>query len=153
MSQLRAFRPLAGGGGWVVDDLTFRLLVDLELQKAQRLRYCVSLICLAAEVAHPETQGPSLPSNAELVTRYIRGTDAVTPWAQASLALLLIDAETNSLRPILDRLIARLDTSIWSAGGSSYPKTATRSEDLLRQAVDLMVRAKQEGGSKLYIAS
>jgi hypothetical protein len=125
----------------------------LELQKAQRLRYCVSLICLAAEVAHPETQGPSLPSNAELVTRYIRGTDAVTPWAQASLALLLIDAETNSLRPILDRLIARLDTSIWSAGGSSYPKTATRSEDLLRQAVDLMVRAKQEGGSKLYIAS
>jgi len=153
MSQLRAFRPLPVGGGWIVDDPTFRLLVDFEVQKAQRLRYCVSLVCLAAEAARPETQGASAPAAAEIVTRYIRGTDVVTPWAQASLALLLIDAETSSLRPILDRLTARLDASVWSAGGSTYPRTATRTDELLRQAVDLMVRAKQEGGSRLYIAS
>jgi hypothetical protein len=156
MSQLRAFsafRPLLVGGGWVVDDSTFRLLVDFEVKKAQRLRYCVSLVCLAAEAARPETQGASPPFRAEIVTRYIRGTDVVTPWAQASLALLLIDAETSSLRRILDRLTARLDASVWSAGGSSYPKTATRADELLHQAVDLMVRAKQEGGSRLYVAS
>ncbi len=153
MTKLRAFRPLPAGGGWVVDDLTFRLLVDFEVQKAQRLRYCVSLVCLAAEGARQETPEASSPSPAEIVTRYIRGTDVVTPWADASLALLLIDAETSTLGPILDRLTARLDASVWSAGGSSYPRTATRTDELLRQAADLMARAKQEGGSRLYVAS
>jgi len=153
MSQWHASRPLAAGGGWVVDDLTFRFLVDLEVQKAQRLRYCVSLICLAAEFAHPEPREASVPTSAEIVTRHIRGTDIVTSWAEASLALLLIDAEPANLRSILDRLTARLDTIVWSAGGSSYPKTATRTDDMLRQAVDPMVRAKNEGGTRLYVAS
>lgn len=153
MNPLHAFRPLSAGGGWVVDDLTFRFLVEFEVQKAQRLRYCVSLICLAAEVAPVEAGEAFPPSPAETVTRYLRGTDVVTPWAPTSLALLLIDAETSNLRSILDRLTARLDTMVWSAGGSSYPRTATRTDDMLRQAVDLMARAKQEGGSRFYIAS
>ncbi len=147
------FRPLSVGGGWAVDDLLFRFLVDIEVHKAQRLRYCVSLVCLTAEGAPPETRESSLPSLAEMVTRYIRGTDVVAPWAPASLALLLIDAETTHLPSILRRLTARLETIAWSAGGSCYPKTATHADDMVRQAVDLMARAKDEGGNRLYVAS
>jgi len=62
VSEWRGFRPLSVGGGWAVDDLLFRFLVDLEVQKAQRLRYCVSLVCLAAEFAPPEAPESSLPS-------------------------------------------------------------------------------------------
>ncbi|SRR5712691_2604052 len=153
MSAWRGFRPLSASGGSVVDDLLLRFLIDLELQKAQRLRYFVSVVCLSAEVSPSETRESSLSSLAEMVTRYIRGTDAVAPLAPASLALLLIDAETTHLPSILKRLTARLETIAWSAGGSCYPKTATHADDMLRQAVDLMVRAKDEGGNRLYVGS
>ena len=148
-----AFRLPSDAGARVVDDLLFRFLLDLEVQKAQRLRYCGSLVCLAAEVAPAETREPSVPPLAKIVTRYIRGTDAVSPLAPASLALLLIDAETTHLPSILQRLTARLETIAWSAGGSCYPRTATHGDDMLRQAVDLMARAKEEGGNRLYVAS
>src|SRR5213594_43158 len=153
MSEWRGSRPLSTSGGWAVDDLLFRFLVDLEVQKAQRLRYCVSLVCLAAEVAPPETRESSPPSLAEMVTRYVRGTDVVAPWAPASLVLLLIDAETTHLSSILRRLTVRLETIAWSAGGSCYPNTATHADDMVRQAVNLMARAKDDGGSRLYVAS
>lgn len=133
--------------------MLFRFLVDLEVQKAQRLRYCVSLVCLAVEVASAEALETPKPSLTEIVTRDIRGTDVVAPWAPASLALLLIEAETTHLPSILRRLMARLDTVTWSAGGSCYPKTATRAEDILRQAVASMMEAKQGGGNRLHVAS
>lgn len=148
-----ASRRPSDGGARVVDGQLFRFLVDLEIQKAQRLRYCVSLMCLAGEVVSADEPKPSLPSLAEIVTRCIRGTDVVAPWAQASLALLLVDAETTHLPSILRRLTTRLETIAWSAGGSCYPKTATQPDDMLRQAVDLMARAKEEGGNRLYVAS
>ena len=155
MSEWRGFGPLSVGGGWLVDELLFRLLVDFELQKAQRLRYSVSIVCFAIEPAsagNGEASPPS-PSLAESVPRFLRGTDAVASWAQGWLSLLLVDAETTHLPSILERLMARLETVAWSAGGSCYPRTATRAEDMLRQAVDLMGRAKAEGGNRLYVAS
>ena len=145
------FGPLAGGG-WLVDESLFRFLVDFEIQKAQRLRYSISLVCFTFEPATP-TNGEALASSlAEIVTRHIRGTDAVAPWAQGWLALLLVDAETTHLPSILGRLTARLETATWSAGGSSYPRTAARAEDMLRQAADLLSRAHDEGGNRLYVA-
>ena len=153
MSEWRGFRPLSVGGGWLVDDLLFRFLMDFEIQKAQRLRYSVSLVCLAAEPVPAEPRDTPGFTFAENVTRYLRGTDSVASWTPDWLALLLVDAETTHLRPILRRLTARLQTLVWSAGGSCYPKTATRADDMLSQAVDLMVKAKDQGGNRLYVAS
>src|SRR2546422_8444426 len=151
MSEWRGLRPPAESGARVVDDRLFRFLVDLEVQKAQRLRYCFSIVCLAFDVAPLETREPSSPGFADIATRYIRGTDLVAPWAPASLALLLVDAETAHLPPILRRLTALLGPIAWSAGGSCYPKTATRTDDMLRQAIDSMVRARDHGGHRLYV--
>src|SRR5262245_7916147 len=137
----------------MVDEVLFRLLIDFEIQKAQRLRYSVSLVCFSLRSAtrgNGQTSGTSL---AQSVTRHLRGTDAVASWSQGWLSLLLVGAETTHLPSILDRLTDRLDTAGWSAGGTSYPRTATRSEDMLRQAVDLMTKAREEGGNRLYVAS
>jgi hypothetical protein len=152
LTESRGFGPLAGGG-WLVDESLFRFLVDFEIQKAQRLRYSVSLVCLSVEPVSAENGKLSTSSLAETITRCLRGTDAVTLWAQGSLALMLVDAETPHLPSILDRLTKRLETSAWSAGGSCYPRTAARAEDMLRQAVDLLARAREEGGNQLYVAS
>jgi hypothetical protein len=150
MSEWPGYRPPPDAGARVVDEQLFRFLVDLEVRKAQRLRYCLSVVFLAVEGASAETREPAL---AEIVTRYIRSTDVVTPWAPGSLALLLVDAEASHLPAILRRLTARLETIAWSAGGSCYPKTVTRADDMLSQAIDSMVRAKKEGGNQLYVAS
>src|SRR5436189_170395 len=80
-------------------------------------------------------------------------SDVVARWAPASLALLLVDAETTHLPSIVRRLMAHLETLAWSAGGACYPKTATRTDDMIRQAVDSMVMAKKGGGNRLYVAS
>ena len=153
MSEWRGVRPPADIGGRVVDDSLFRFLVDLEVQKAQRLRYCFSIVCLGFDAVPAETREPSPSAFAEIATRYIRATDSVAPWAPASLALLLVDAETTHLPPILRRLTTLLAPIPWSAGGSCYPKTATRADDMLRQAVDSMIRARDHGGRRLYVGS
>jgi GGDEF domain-containing protein len=132
--------------------LLFKLLVDFEIQKAQRLRYSISVVCVAIG-SSAAGNGEASTAIAESITRYLRGTDAVASWAQGWLSLLLIDAETAHLPLILERLTTRLETVGWSAGGSCYPRTATRAEDMLRQAVDLMGKAKEAGGNRLYVAS
>jgi len=97
----------------------------------------------------PPAGGASI---AEIIARHIRATDAVAPWASASLALLLVDAEVASLPSIVRRLTKDLPI-VWSAGGSGYPRTATGAEDLLRQATDLMLEAQKDGEAGLYLAT
>jgi hypothetical protein len=153
MSESPGLGPLVGGG-WLVDESLFRFLVDFEINKAKRLRYSVSFVCFAVEPPSAAGNGKGSPSAlAEAVKQYVRSTDAVAAWAQGWLGLLLIDAETTHLPLILERLTARLDVVVWSAGGSCYPRTAARSEDMLSQAVDLLGRAQREGGNRLYVAS
>ena len=152
VSASRGFGPLAGGG-WLVDESMFRFLVDFEIQKAQRLRYSVSLVCFAVEPESTGNGGTSRASVADAIARYLRGTDAVALSTHGWLSMLLVDAETTHLPSIVDRLTTRLERVGWSAGGSSYPRTAARSDDMLRQAAALLARAKEEGGNRLYVAS
>lgn len=148
----RGLEPLSGGG-WLVDESLFRFLVHFEIQKAQRLRYSVALVCL--EVEPPSgANGESEPASlAGTIVPSLRGTDAVAPWNLSSLALLLIDAETDHLLAIIDRLTRRLQMATWSAGASCYPRTAAHADVMLRQALDSLTRAKEEGGNRLYVAS
>jgi len=64
---------------------------------------------------------------------------------------MLIDADVASLPSIVDRLTTRLEMYLWSAGGASYPKTATRADDLFHQALHMMMQAQRDGGSRLYL--
>jgi len=153
VSKSCGLRPLSVGAGWLVDEPLFRLLVDLELQKARRLRYSVSVVCCSVESGSAGDAETSPRSVAAAVTRHLRGTDAVALWSQGWLSLLLIDAEATHLTAIFQRLMSRLETASWSAGGSTYPRTATRADEMLQQALELMGKAKREGGNRLYVGS
>src|SRR5216117_3937458 len=93
-------RPPSKSGAWTVDSAGFRRLVDMEIQKAQRLRYCISLICIAAELRSSEMEQLAAPSLDEIISPYVRSTDVVACLAFPSLALLLVDAEVTNLPSI-----------------------------------------------------
>jgi Diguanylate cyclase, GGDEF domain len=154
--------PVRGGTLNVVDEDIFRLLLYLEGQKAARLQYCVSLLCVSI-LGGPEDDGRPLAEHvAQILVRRLRGTDVVTLLSGSSIGILLVDAETPSLRQIFERATASVQgrqitiaERTWrvalSAGGGCYPRTAATADDLLRQASALMTRAIEEGKDRLYL--
>jgi GGDEF domain-containing protein len=131
-----------------VDPSIFRVLVEMETRKAQRMRYVVSLVCVGIE--HAKSSGQAL---AQRVAPGIRATDAVAMQTEDSLTMLLVDAEDTNLPTIMERLRPGLEDVPWSAGGASYPKTAATADELIRQAETMMARAKQQGGRRLSLAA
>jgi GGDEF domain-containing protein len=136
------------GGAQIVDPSIFRVLVEMETRKAQRMRYVVSLVCVGIE--HAESAGQAL---AQRVAPGIRATDAVATQGDDSVTMLLVDAEDSNLPTIMERLRPGLDDVSWSAGGASYPKTAATADALIRQAETMMQRSKQLGGRRLSLAA
>ena len=55
MDDERNLNRPSHAGARVVDDEMFRFLVDLEVEKAQRLRYCLTLACLTTDGVPAET--------------------------------------------------------------------------------------------------
>lgn len=149
----------------LVDEQLFQLLLNLEIQKAIRLQYCLAVVLVAieAENSHEHEDYPGLVTHlAEIATRQLRATDVVATLAPSQIGLLLIDAETSALPRIVSRaaqhwgsgrlsLAGREWRVRWSAGAGCYPQTATTLKGLLRQATELMTRAKEEGGGRLYL--
>jgi hypothetical protein len=154
------------GAGQVilVDERLFRFLLDLEVHKAIRLRYCFSVLCATPDFLLGDAPPSLIGQIAGGVLRWLRATDSVTTIEQSFVALLLINADLPALPLIHNRVKEELEArplatgarerrATWSAGGGSYPQTAPSGSELLRQAIDLTTRAKEEGGDRLYLPS
>jgi hypothetical protein len=130
-----------------VDDALFRFLVELEVAKAQRLRYCVSVVSLTVA-------GGTGSDSSRLTERFadrVRASDIVMPNPESSWTLLLVDAQHQALVSIVQRITQLFGTLPWWAGGASYPETAVDAADLLTQALELGTRAQQDGRRELYL--
>jgi len=151
MTHPPASGPQSSGGAQTVDASLFRFLVDSEMRKAQRLRYCISVICIFAKAVATELSSPG--AGLDLFRRQLRATDVVAPWPPASLAVLLIDAESEDIPAVVRRITAHIAEGSWRAGGVSYPRAANPvADDMLRQAADLMQRAIRDPAKHLYLA-
>lgn len=145
----------------LVDERVFRFLLDLEMHKAIRLRYCYSVLCATPDLLLDDAPPSLIGQIAGGVLRWLRATDSVTTIEQSFVGLLLINADLPALPLIHNRVKEELEARLlttgarttWSAGGGSYPATAASGSDLLRQAIDLTTRAKEEGGDRLYLPS
>lgn len=152
-------RSLFPGG--LVPERLFRYLLGLEADKALRFRYCISLLCLDPDVDGPSARGVARHI-ARIVGRHLRQTDVTTTLSGSTVGLLLVGAEPSTLSAILDRAGSGADAGgprfacggrvvSVSGGGGCYPVTASSAADLLRQATDLMRRARGEGGDRLLL--
>jgi hypothetical protein len=144
-----------------VPERLFRYLLDLEAEKALRLRYCVSLLCLDPDVDGPSARGVARHI-ARLVGRQLRQTDVAATLSVSTVGLLLVGAEPGTLSGILDRTGSAMESGhpryacgrrvvSVSGGGGCYPVTAPSATELLRQATDLMRRARGDGGNRLLL--
>ena len=136
-----------------VDERLFTFLLHHEVHTATRLRYPVSVLCLNPDLPPSEATPAFTNEVAREAIRRIRATDVASILPGSSVTLILIDAEARNLTGILRRL---RETSAprrftFSAGGGCYPQTASNVDELLHQAVELMKRARAEGGNRLYL--
>ena len=131
-----------------VDETLFRFLVELEVAKAQRLGYCVSVISITVDSL---SATEDLDRFAEGFADRIRSTDTIAPCLGSSWVLLLVDAQPRDLSSIVRRLTEQLGPVPWSARGASYPRTAVGAEDLLRQAFEFAARAEEDSRLQQYL--
>jgi GGDEF domain-containing protein len=139
--------PAPPSGALVVGAELFRLLLELEVPKAQRLRYCLSVVCLKGQLASEDDMMQR--SLAAIVASRIRATDVALDRGPDGVALLLIDADVTVLPTILRRIITDFETVPWSAGVASYPKSTNKPGELLAQADSMLLQAERDGGSGL----
>ena len=133
-------------GAQIVEPAVFRVLLEMETRKAQRMRYVVSLVSLGVDEA-----GTSPAALAQRIAPAIRATDAVATQTGDSITMLLVDAEDTNLPTIMERLTPGLEDIPWSAGGSCYPKTAATADELLNQAERMREQARRQGGRRLSL--
>jgi hypothetical protein len=134
-------------GARVVDAELFRLLLGFEIEKARRLRYCLSVVCLKnGTIVAAEAGGDSL---ARIVASRIRATDVATERGRDVVLLLLIDADPTTLPIVLRRIITDFEALSWSAGVAAYPKSGNDPDDLIEQASAMASEGRANGGREL----
>jgi hypothetical protein len=136
-------RPMA------VDEETFALVAELEVRKALRLQYAVSLLSIQAITrAGGGSLDVGLPDQlARIVSRLIRSTDLMHPSSgSAYLLLLLVGALSTDLDSVTRRitdevanhhlLVRGEPTAVrLRIGSSCFPTTASSSREMLNQAI------------------
>jgi GGDEF domain-containing protein len=144
----------------LVDQGFFDFLVDLEVQKAARLQYPISVLCLSVDDPPAIAEQGLRESLAHLAIRELRTTDVAVSLRTVVAAVLLVGAETLNLPGILARLRTAIESAVGSqdsshitlsVGGGCYPHTATNARELYEQALNLMTRAQTDGGDRAYL--
>ncbi len=132
----------------IVNDDSFALVTELELRKAIRLHYPISMLAvLPGPKGRSKTLYPRLTGQlAGVIGPVIRGTDLIhLPAAEPSLHVLLVDAPFDQLDGIIQRITEEVGRHTFqlnderkavrlSLGGACFPTTASTLQDLLAQA-------------------
>jgi hypothetical protein len=143
----------------VIDDDTFALIAELEVRKAVRLQYYVSLLGIRADLEDDEG-GPAPRSVnqqlAEMISLEVRSTDVicVTP-ALPCLRILLVNAHLYNLPVVIQRIIRTVSRHVFeiddrlrevalSMGGACFPSTARGRNDLFTQVSALVAEAQRD---------
>jgi GGDEF domain-containing protein len=152
---------------FVLDDDTFTLIAELEVRKAVRLQYFVSLLAI-----HPDVDGGPVPEDvyqqvAEIVRTEVRGTDVIGLLRSTGLLhILLTNAPLADLAAIIERITRAVSRHVFriddqrmpvtlSTGGACFPTTARGRDDLFGQVHVLAAEAREQrtGRSRYRLAS
>ena len=149
-------------GAIIVADEVFALVAELEIRKAVRLQYPLTLLAIlpepkgGGEVPEPRHLVGQL---AQVISPVIRGTDVVgLPATASSLNALLVDASLGEYHAIIERVTEEVSRHRFqldgerkavrlSVGGACFPSTASTMPELLAQA-DAQARQARRGADQ-----
>ncbi|MGE3178572.1 MAG: diguanylate cyclase [Vicinamibacterales bacterium] len=140
-----ADRPLFEGASRVFTPETFAYVMDSELKRALRSRSYLTLVVLDV---NREWEGMvmaiddgTLQELAMVVAKDVRDTDVIGRTEGSALGLLLLDAEFEQARRVVDRVVARLEDYRFpvalrvAVGAAGYPQHGTDAASLTREAL------------------
>jgi diguanylate cyclase (GGDEF)-like protein len=151
----------------IVNQDLFNYLLDLEVKRATRYSYFLSLLFLEIDQENrPEVSDTA----AKLILNEIREVDIVGK-VEAKRFSVLLQAETKPTLYIAERIRTRIlnysfnnkepggsrqtgekDLKITvSVGGACFPTHGSDAEELTAQALLLLDKARVEGGNKVYV--
>jgi len=123
----------------------FEFVLDAELKRAVRSQNFLTLVVLEAR---REWDGLTMTADegivedvARIVGNEIRDTDLLGDAGNGTLSLVLLDADYESSRKVIDRLVERIDSYDFPAplrismGAACYPTHAVDSHSLKRRAI------------------
>ncbi len=132
-------------GSRVLTPDAFQFVLETELKRAVRSQTFLTLVVLDAR---REWDGVSVTADdgtvrdlAEMVSNEVRDTDLVSQTASGRLSLALLDADFDSSRAVIGRLIGHLDNYEFgtplsiAVGAACYPTHAVDAESLRREAI------------------
>jgi hypothetical protein len=142
----------------VVDENTFAFITELEVRKAVRLQYYVSLLGIKVDVVDDRTAVPRSVNEqlAHMISTEIRCTDLVCPFfATSDLHILLLNVHLYNLPIVMQRITRLVNRHLFkvddqlrelslSMGGACFPSTARGREDLFTQVLTLMSEAQRD---------
>lgn len=132
-------------GSRVLTPDAFQFVLETELKRAIRSQTFLTLVVVDAK---REWDGVSVTADdgtvrdlAEMVSNEVRDTDLVSQTASGRMSLALLDADFDSSRAVIGRLLAHLDSYEFgtplsiAVGAACYPTHAVDADSLRREAI------------------
>jgi hypothetical protein len=144
-------------GATVVDEAALELAMALEVRKALRLQYYVSLLHIRV---HPVADIALLSDVADVLRGHLRGTDIIGITEDpCSLRVVLVATPLQDLPAVIARITRAVNRRLFklgthaaelglAIGGSSFPTPARTPEELVMDATALAAAAWEEGRTK-----
>jgi hypothetical protein len=136
--------PHTDAGPRLLDPAAFEFVLESELKRAVRAQNFLTLVLLEAR---REWEGLMLAADdaaigglAEVVGRDVRATDPMGSTDKGTLSLLLLDADFEHSRHVVDRVVNRIASYEFptplhiAVGAACYPTHAVDAVTLRRQA-------------------
>jgi hypothetical protein len=132
-------------GTRVLNPRAFAFVLDSELKRAVRAQNFLTLVVIETsrewEGLMMSVDYGTLHEVGQIVAKEVRDTDVLGRTDSGVLALVLLDADFDQARQVIDRLVARLDDYSFqlslrlAVGAACYPTHAVDAETLTRAAM------------------
>jgi hypothetical protein len=144
-------------GATVVDEAALDLAMALEVRKALRLQYYVSLLQIRV---HPVADLELVSELADVLRGHLRGTDIIGVTQEpCSLRVILVATPLQDLPAVIARMTRAVNRRLFrlgthssevglAIGGSSFPTPARTPEELVMDTTALASAAWEEGRTK-----
>jgi len=146
----------------IVDEETFALITELEVRKAVRLQYFVSLLGIEADVEDGQDESEASRTRERLasaIREEIRSCDTIgLVTTEPKLYILLVNANLGNVPLIIERiaqLVSRhrrpgdgLGELTLSMGAACFPSSARDRSDLFAQVGSLITEARRDNAER-----